>query len=383
MPIDLTSATNQNSLPRRSDVPSPPSFPKWGWMVIGIIIVLGGVLGSLGLGYSTNNIAASFPLMVPLAFAGALIFGYGLYKAKTCPKREANLRTRILNTPIHESTVLATTQSLYTPVHQICDHLYLGNYRAFLSVDPKFLGKYDTVESLEELRENGLQITEGKYEELRLGCSKLDIKLIISVTQFQPSPSVPADDWSRFTPNLEHVTRIQIPAHDDEEAWGIIESKLEDIFVQIDQARTHHQNVLIHCVEGSSRSAAVMYAYLMSRFGITLDQAFNYVRSIRPHVQIKPTMEVGLKAYYQKLHPLPDRLLFKTSRGQIIWLQRADFRTFEELKVALYKKIDSSSQPPNVITLSGIKIEAEDTERLDNILMRYGCDADSQFHIVS
>ncbi len=220
---------------------------------------------------------------------------FDLQKANQC------LKQTILQTPKYTQTENALAKSLYTPVHCLFEGVYLGNLRAFLSTDPSFLAKHTVVETLEELR--GI-VSKEEYTKMAKGSSELNIKLIISVTDFKALDTVPEDDWSKFIPDLEtlKIQRHQIHTHDDDDAWENIEKELETVFALIDQARTRGENILIHCVEGSSRSSAVVYAYLMKSCGVTLDEALNFVVNKRPHVQIKSIMEQGLKEYYKQLH---------------------------------------------------------------------------------
>lgn len=212
------------------------------------------------------------------------------------------LRKQVLSTAKYIENLHKKLQSVYTPVHPIFKGVYLGNYRAFLSIDPHFLEKHTVVESVADLADVGLRLPSDVYQKMTKGCSEMNIGLVISVTQFQPKPTVSEDDWSRFTPDLEtlKVQRIQIRAHDDD-AWSIIEPELEHVFSEIDKARLEERNILVHCVEGSSRSSAIIYAYLMNRCNVSLDQAFNFVLSCRPHVQIKSVMDKGLRNYHTKL----------------------------------------------------------------------------------
>jgi len=49
--------------------------------------------------------------------------------------------------------------------------------------------------------------------------------------------------------------------------------------------RNRHGNVLVHCVAGISRSATIVAAYLMRRFGYTVEAVILLMRHCRPQVE--------------------------------------------------------------------------------------------------
>jgi len=52
----------------------------------------------------------------------------------------------------------------------------------------------------------------------------------------------------------------------------------------VDAARQSHCSVLVHCLAGISRSVTVTVAYLMYSMSLSLDDAFDYLRRIRPNI---------------------------------------------------------------------------------------------------
>jgi len=50
-----------------------------------------------------------------------------------------------------------------------------------------------------------------------------------------------------------------------------------------DEARRVQCGVLVHCLAGISRSVTVAVAYLMSSMCLSLDDAYELVKSCRPH----------------------------------------------------------------------------------------------------
>lgn len=330
------------------DPPIKQSYlPLWGkitWVALAVILMIGSIIGASilykSLGYTSlyclTGVGVGIVLLIICTFlstktrestARSQTFiesqkssNFDLSRSqdlKTNPgdplgvdlkQENASLRQQILNTPPFIEKQTDRLQSIYTPVHCIFEGVFLGNYRAFLSTDPDFLKSHTAVESLDDLNDVGLSLSTKQYQEMSKGCSDKNIKFIISVTQFKPHPDVASDDWSRFIPKLDvlGIERYEVLTDDDKDAWKNIEKELNGIFTWIDRARAGRQNILIHCVDGSSRSAAVIYAYLMSRCGVTLDAAYNFVRSIRPHVVIKSEMGKGLNAYYKHLQPQPN-----------------------------------------------------------------------------
>lgn len=60
--------------------------------------------------------------------------------------------------------------------------------------------------------------------------------------------------------------------------------------------RAAGRTVFVHCINGASRSAMVLAAYLMQREGWSRDRAVEYLRSRRPEVRPNPAfMELLLK----------------------------------------------------------------------------------------
>lgn len=55
-------------------------------------------------------------------------------------------------------------------------------------------------------------------------------------------------------------------------------------FQFIDDARATGGKVLVHCMMGISRSAAIVIAYLMNRYGMSLHDAYSYVKLLRPEI---------------------------------------------------------------------------------------------------
>lgn len=222
------------------------------------------------------------------------------------------LSAQISQAQPHTAEPIGDAIALQTHVHHISDNLYLGNYRGFLSIDPAFIKKYSMVDNAASMIDTfklyrpGLSsaVYMDLYETYKKaaqdGSSKLNIKHVISVTNFKPGKDVEPDDWSLFEPNLDAlgVTRLRIPVDDDKFAWDAIVPHLPAIREKINNARKNNENVLIHCVEGKSRSVTILLDYLMNEFGHSYDQTLNFIQSKRPQADPKPSFANGLKAHH-------------------------------------------------------------------------------------
>lgn len=51
-----------------------------------------------------------------------------------------------------------------------------------------------------------------------------------------------------------------------------------------DEGRSDGCGVLVHCLAGISRSVTVTVAYLMSQQGMTLDEAYDFVKKAKPNI---------------------------------------------------------------------------------------------------
>lgn len=95
---------------------------------------------------------------------------------------------------------------------------------------------------------------------------------------------IPLQD-SPFAELAEHLPR----------AVAFIENGLQD-------PRTR---VVVHCVQGVSRSASVVCAYLMKAYGWTPAQAVQFVKSKRPSADPNPGFVTQLGEYYELLRAPP------------------------------------------------------------------------------
>ncbi|KAJ9472067.1 MAP kinase phosphatase with leucine-rich repeats protein 1 [Diplonema papillatum] len=65
----------------------------------------------------------------------------------------------------------------------------------------------------------------------------------------------------------------------------------------IQKVREHGGNILVHCKSGISRSSTIIAAYLMIREGFSSEQAFEYLRALRPSVSPNIGFLLSLEAF--------------------------------------------------------------------------------------
>jgi len=78
-----------------------------------------------------------------------------------------------------------------------------------------------------------------------------------------------------------------------------IRSLFEHCFAIIDSAREEGGRVLVHCNAGISRSAAVVIAYLMHDKNVTFQQAYDYLKKLRPSIRPNEGFIMQLKVFDQ------------------------------------------------------------------------------------
>jgi hypothetical protein len=66
------------------------------------------------------------------------------------------------------------------------------------------------------------------------------------------------------------------------------QAQLRDCILQIDQALREGKKVAVQCQQGKDRSSTIIMAYMMSKYGLTVEQALNFNRNQRRIVEDKP-----------------------------------------------------------------------------------------------
>jgi protein-tyrosine phosphatase len=99
--------------------------------------------------------------------------------------------------------------------------------------------------------------------------------------------------------NSQRIKVKHIPA-DDSLRYNI-RFHFEEAFQMIDDARNTNGKVLVHCMMGISRSATIVIAYLMSRYSMSLAQAYQFTKSKRAEIQPNSTFMRILQDYEYEL----------------------------------------------------------------------------------
>ena len=90
----------------------------------------------------------------------------------------------------------------------------------------------------------------------------------------------PTENPHRRILERKDVTLLQIPVLDNKTAE--LYASFETAIAFIRQQRSNERCVLVHCHQGTSRSATIVVAYLMHTFRWPLRQALNFVLDHRP-----------------------------------------------------------------------------------------------------
>lgn len=91
---------------------------------------------------------------------------------------------------------------------------------------------------------------------------------------------------------------VRIPVNDDlrPESIQFLYQAFPEALKWIDSKMARGNMVVVHCAAGQQRSAAVLAAWLMTKFGYSVDQAVDYLRRVKPDaflngVNFRPALE--------------------------------------------------------------------------------------------
>lgn len=83
------------------------------------------------------------------------------------------------------------------------------------------------------------------------------------------------------------------------------QEQLRDCLIQIDRALQEGKKVAVQCQQGKDRSSTIIMAYLMSKYGLTVEQALNFNRNQRRIVEDKPDYMNFLKREFKPVQLSP------------------------------------------------------------------------------
>lgn len=103
--------------------------------------------------------------------------------------------------------------------------------------------------------------------------------------------------------NNEDITYLQIPIDDH---WSQnLASFFPQAFAFIDEARQKHLGVLVHCLAGISRSVTITVAYLMQKCGMTLNDAYDFVKKRKENISPNFSFMGQLRDFERQLNLSP------------------------------------------------------------------------------
>ena len=94
--------------------------------------------------------------------------------------------------------------------------------------------------------------------------------------------------------NVKHILA------DDYEMYNI-RQHFEEAFQFIEDALSKNGRILIHCAVGISRSPTIVIAYIMYRYGMTYQNAFQYVQNLRPNINPNNSFKLQLQEFEYEL----------------------------------------------------------------------------------
>ena len=83
-----------------------------------------------------------------------------------------------------------------------------------------------------------------------------------------------------------------------------IRTDFDQAFYFIDQALKSQGKIVINCARGISRSATIVIGYLMFRFDMSLNEAYQHTTRLRPHVRPNSNFRRQLELFEQELNYL-------------------------------------------------------------------------------
>lgn len=104
---------------------------------------------------------------------------------------------------------------------------------------------------------------------------------------------------------MPHITHLQIPLDDLPFAELVAILPSTTSFIHNALESSHGAKVLVHCVQGVSRSASVVCAFLMWRFGWSVVDSVGFVKRKRSVAEPSRGFMEQLREYGEVIHGRP------------------------------------------------------------------------------
>lgn len=102
----------------------------------------------------------------------------------------------------------------------------------------------------------------------------------------------------------ERVNRVYLKvAVDDDSPDANMANIMDECLTFIQSGLADGGKVLVHCLEGKSRSVCVVLAHMMSAGINCWDECLEHIRCIRPHIDIYPLYLLQTRQYTERSQP--------------------------------------------------------------------------------
>lgn len=143
----------------------------------------------------------------------------------------------------------------------------------YLQVSKIKMKKSNIPKGISEVVKGFLYLGSGKDAQDKAQLKKYKINCILNVS----------GEWHSV--EFHQQMRYKKVSLKDNELQGLMHH-LDEIFEFLDEIRkSENSRVLVHCTVGRSRSAAIVIAYLMNRTKMSLKQAYEHVKAMRPLIK--------------------------------------------------------------------------------------------------
>lgn len=212
-------------------------------------------------------------------------------------------------TQLMTSTIVTMKLDREVPYHNIMNGLFLGRNTAFIQTIAN-KKHFDAIITACPMGNIFKDLPENKIQECALVFQQQHVQwhyigkmlqdsqsywpvLVYNCTFFDTHSESSVDQKSNTHLPTMFQTEVQALRQISVRRW------FAPIFQEMDHAVFNNKRVLVHCKLGCSRSAAIVTAYIMNRFDVTMPVALNFLKSKRACVA--PNFIPGLLEYERAL----------------------------------------------------------------------------------